>query len=244
MDSLPEHVRWLLAAPVYLIAYGAALLVFRWTARRRGLGTAGIWLLMQAGLFGGLSGANLIQFFATGAPGKTIEGGLAGGYLAVVCMKRYLGIVRPTGDLFALAVPAGEAIGRIACFISGCCYGKVSTAPFAVYDHAAFRYPTQLYLTFAAAATFAALLWLERKRVLPENGLFYIQGALFCSTRFIIDFFRDGRSFANGLTLAQFGCLAGLAFFAWKLGVLLRAGRRPARVIATRSAPSARLQAQ
>jgi phosphatidylglycerol:prolipoprotein diacylglycerol transferase len=225
MTSLPEHLRWLLAAPVYALAYGAALLVFRWMARRRGLATAGMWLLMQAGLFGGLIGANLIQLFATGSPGKTIEGGIACGYLAVVWMKRHLGIVRPTGDLFALAVPAGEAIGRIACFIGGCCYGKASTAPLAVYDHAAFRYPTQLYLSFAAAATFAVLLRLERKRALPENGLFYVAGMLFCATRFGIEFFRDGPSALGPLTLAQLGCAAGFSYFAWKFGTLFRSGR-------------------
>ncbi len=225
MDTLPEHERWLLAAPVYALAYGVALLVFRWMARRRGLATTGVWQLMQAGLFGGLAGANLIQLFATGAPGKTIEGGLIGGYLAVVCMKRYLGIARPTGDLFALAVPAGEAIGRIACFIGGCCFGKVSTAPLAVYDHAAFRYPTQLYLSLAAAATFGALLWLERKRFLPENGLFYVQGALFCLSRFAIEFFRDGHSVAVGLTVAQLGCIVGFVFFASRLSAQASAWR-------------------
>ena len=235
MQSLPEHVRWLLAAPVYALAYGVALLVFRWMARRRGLGTAGVWQLMQAGLFGGLVGANVSQFFATGAPGKSIEGGLIGGYIAVVCMKRYLGIVRPTGDLFALAVPAGEAIGRIGCFIGGCCFGKVSEAPLAIYDHGALRYPTQLYLSLAAAATFAVLLALERKRFLPENGLFYVQGALFCLTRFAIEFFRDGHAVVLGLTPAQFGCLAGFAFFAWKLYALVGAWRSTEGMIPVRS---------
>jgi phosphatidylglycerol:prolipoprotein diacylglycerol transferase len=220
VDSLPDHVRWLIAAPVYLTAYAAGLLVFRWMAMRRGLATSGIWLLMQAGLFGGLVGANLIQLVATGLAGKTIEGGILGGYVAVVLMKRKLGIVRPTGDLFAPAIAAGEAIGRIGCFIGGCCSGKVTTLAFAVYDHDAFRYPTQLYMSASAAATFALLIVLERKRYLPENGLFYIQGMLFCLTRFVIEFFRDGTTAFAGMTLAQFGCVAGFLFFVWKLDSL------------------------
>ncbi|MDP9019152.1 MAG: prolipoprotein diacylglyceryl transferase [Candidatus Eremiobacteraeota bacterium] len=229
MDSLSESTRWLAAAPVYAVAYGCGLLVFAWMARRRGLATAGIWLLMQAAVFGGLIGANLVQLLATGLPGKTIEGGFIGGYIAVVLMKRHLGIRRPTGDLFALAFPAGEAIGRIACFIGGCCYGKVTAAALALHDHGAYRYPTQLFMAACAAASFAFLLWIERKYRLPENGLFYTQGILFCMSRFIIEFFREGSTFAGSMTLAQLGCIAGFAFFATKFTQLIRTQRITAR---------------
>ena len=205
MDALPESTRWLIAAPIYACAYGAAILVFRWMARRRGLDTSGVRTLMLAGLFGGLLGANLIQVMAAGAPGKTIEGGIAGGFLAVIWMKRRLGIVRPVGDLFAPAIALGEAIGRIGCFVGGCCYGKAASAAWAVHDHDALRHPTQLYSSGAAALTFALLVFLERKRVLPENGLLYVQIALFCAFRFGIEFAREGDVAAAGLTLAQIG---------------------------------------
>ena len=224
MDAIPEHTRWLLAVPVYLLAYVAAIAIFGWAARRRGLATQGIWLLMQAGLLGGLVGANLAQLLATGTAGKTIEGGVVGGYIAVVLMKRHLGITRPTGDLFALAIPAGEAIGRIACFIGGCCYGKVSHVAWSVAEQGALRHPTQLYLSFAAAATFVLLVVLDRSKRLPENGLFYTQGMLFCISRFAIEFFRDGNAAVAGLTTAQLASMAGFAFFAWQLSKLLRPG--------------------
>src|SRR5689334_2517864 len=113
MESLDQHLRTLYAAPVYALAYLGAALVFMAMARRRGLATSGIWLLLQAGLLGGLVGANLVQLLFTGAPGKAIEGGIAGGWLAVIYMKRRLGIIRPTGDLFAPAISLGEGIGRI-----------------------------------------------------------------------------------------------------------------------------------
>lgn len=124
MDQFDPRVRWLLAAPIYLLAYALGAFVFWQLAKRRGMATDGIARVMAAGLIGGLAGANLIQLLATSLPGKTIEGGIAGGWLAVIWMKRRLGITRPTGDLFALAIPAGEAIGRIACFVGGCCYGR------------------------------------------------------------------------------------------------------------------------
>ena len=226
MDALPEATRWLIAAPIYAAAYLAAVAAFGWMARRRGLATNGMLILMQAGLVGGLVGANLVQLLAAGIPGKTIEGGFIGGYLAVVLMKRRLRIVRPTGDLFAPALAAGEAIGRIACFIGGCCYGKAASLAWSVHDHGAFRHPAQLYLSAGAALTFVALIALERKRFLPENGLFYTQGMLFCMTRFGVEFFREGATSMAGLTLAQVGCTAGFAFFAWKFVKLLRAQPR------------------
>lgn len=229
LDAIPEHTRWLLAMPLYAAAYLVGILVFRWAARRRGLDTEGMRILMGAGLIGGLAGANLLQLLAAGTPGKTIEGGIAGGFLAVVWTKRRLGITRPTGDLFALAIPAGEAIGRLGCFVGGCCYGKVTTAALAVHEHGELRHPAQLYSSLAAASSFAVLVWLERKRILPENGLLYVQIALFCMTRFAIEFVREGNTAEFGLTLAQLGCIAGFAFAAYKLRQLL-GQRRPAAI--------------
>lgn len=215
----------MLAAPVYAVAYGVAAAVFWWMARRRGMAAETAAAIMTAGLLGGLAGANLVQFAVTGLPGKTIEGGIAGGWLAVVIAKRYLGVTRPTGDLFALALPAGEAIGRIACFIGGCCYGKVAAVAWAVHDHDAWRHPTQLYLALAAALCFLALLAIERRVHAPENALFYFGGMLFCADRFAVEFFRDAAPATFGLTLAQMACIAGFAFFALKLTSLAASHR-------------------
>lgn len=226
MDRLDEHVRWLIATPIYGLAYAAAVAVFWQMARRRGMATDGIARVMAAGLIGGLAGANLLQLLATGLAGKTIEGGIAGGWLAVIWMKRRLGITRPTGDLFALAIPAGEAVGRIACLIGGCCYGKAANVAWAVHEHGAMRHPAQLYLSLAAAVSFAALLLLERRRSLPENGLFYVGGILFCADRFVVEFFRTNPAVLIDLTLAQIACCAGFAFFGWKLWTLLRSAHR------------------
>ncbi|HYL28003.1 MAG TPA: prolipoprotein diacylglyceryl transferase family protein, partial [Candidatus Nitrosotalea sp.] len=151
MDRLDPHVRWLIAAPIYAVAYAVAAFVFWQMARRRGMASADIARIAAAGLIGGLAGANLLQLLATGLPGKSIEGGIAGGWLAVIWMKGRLGVTRPTGDLFALAIPAGEAVGRVACFIGGCCYGRAASVAWAVHDHAALRHPAQLYASFAAA---------------------------------------------------------------------------------------------
>lgn len=203
----------MLSAGCYALGYLTGLAAFVWMARRRHLATAGIMAIMGAGLIGGLLGANLAQWVFGGTAGKTVLGGIAGGYLSVILYKHHLGIRRPTGDLFAVAVSAGETVGRWGCFFGGCCYGKACALPWAVNQHGEYRHPTQLYLSGANALILVAL-WRFDKAHPPENGLFYLQGILYCAARFGIEFFREGPPPVWGLTLAQWACLAGFTFFA------------------------------
>jgi hypothetical protein len=66
------------------------------------------------------------------ADGKTILTGLAGGYLGVVVAKWSLGIHTRTGDSFAVPVAASVAVGRLGCFVAGCCYGTPTSLPWGV----------------------------------------------------------------------------------------------------------------
>ena len=200
----------------YALGYIAGLVAFGILAKKRGLDTTGIRVLMCAGLLGGLAGANLTQLVVTGSPGKTLLGAIAFGYLSVVVAKGLTGIRRPTWDLFAVAIAAGEAIGRIGCLIGGCCFGKATHVAWAIWQHHALRHPTQTYLSLSAAATLGVLALLEKKN-LPENFLLYAQGTMFCASRFVIEFFRDTSFAWHGLTIAQWACLAGLGFFTYKL---------------------------
>ena len=55
--------------------------------------------------------------------GKTVLGGLLGAYAGVEIAKRAVGHREPTGDLFALTVPASLMLGRVGCLVEGCCRG-------------------------------------------------------------------------------------------------------------------------
>jgi phosphatidylglycerol:prolipoprotein diacylglycerol transferase len=230
----PNAFAALLATPsawLYALGYLTGAAAFAWMARRRGLGTAGVWSVSLVGLIGGLVGANLAQLLAGGGTvGKTVIGGVAGGYLSVFAYKRFLGLRRPLGDLFAVALMAGEAVGRWGCFVGGCCYGRpVAEGHFpAVFQHDAWRHPAQLYLSAACAAILAVLVALERRRALPENGLFLVQGVLYCAARFTVEFYRTASPVALGLTAAQWACVTGFVFFAARLGAMLAALRRAA----------------
>lgn len=208
----------------YGLGYLIGFLAFLWMAHRRGLNTVGVRGVAVAGLLGGLVGANLTQWLATGQPGKTVLGGVAGGYLAVILYKRYIGLRRPTGDLFAVAVCAGEAVGRWGCFFGGCCYGRPTDLPWAIFQHDALRHPAQLYLSLGSLVVLGILLYREFCVPLPENGLFYLQGLLYGALRFSVEFFRETSTHA-GLTTAQWTCLIGMAFFGYRFYQQRRAER-------------------
>jgi phosphatidylglycerol:prolipoprotein diacylglycerol transferase len=223
--QLPENV--LISSLFYALGYLTGWMAFLWMAWKRQLATVGILGVAIAALFGGLLGANLAHLLATGSPGKTVLGGIAGGYLAVALFKKYIGLRRPTGDLFAVALCAGEAVGRWGCYFGGCCYGRPTQVAWAIWQHEAHRHPTQIYLALAALVILLVLLWRERRNP-PENFLFYLQGVLYCAARFGIEFFRDGHSLWNGLSMAQWACLGGILFFGIRLRGMQRVAAQPA----------------
>lgn len=215
------------------LGYAGGAVVFYLEARRRGLATAGVRYVAVAGLAGGIVGAKLTQWLLaswlvfTQHPeaildpangGRTIIGGIVGGWIAVELAKRRIGLCRSTGDLFALALPAGEAVGRIGCFFNSCSVGIVSAVPWAVFQQGAWRHPVQLYTSFIAAGLF--LLLLRLRGALPREGdLFRLYLVLFGLSRFGLEFFRERTIFYGGLSMAQWACLEMMV-----VGCLLLAG--------------------
>jgi phosphatidylglycerol---prolipoprotein diacylglyceryl transferase len=218
------HTVWY-ASIWYAGGYLVGLAAFVWMAKRRGMATTGVLLTAGVGLLGGLLGANIAQWLTTGSPGKSVLGALVGGYLAVFLFKKYIGLRRPTGDLFAVAICAGEAVGRWGCFFGGCCYGKPTEVAWAVWQHNALRHPTQIYLSLVSLGILLLLLWWELRSP-QENFLFAVQGILYCTARFIIEFFRETPHSNSGLSTAQWACLIGIVFFIAKFRGLLQENRR------------------
>ena len=56
--------------------------------------------------------------------GRTVLGGLIGGWLAVEWQKRRLGITVATGDAFAAPLAVSLACGRVGCLFAGCCASR------------------------------------------------------------------------------------------------------------------------
>ena len=81
--------------------------------------------------------------------GKTIVVALIGGLLAVELIKRYIGLRTSTGDLYAIPLALGIAIGRMGCFLTGLSdntYGTATNLPWGIdFGDGIRRHPTQLY---------------------------------------------------------------------------------------------------
>src|ERR1700679_665331 len=112
------------------MGYGGGFAVYRWGRERRGdaLTDERRWVVIAAAAVGALVGARALGLLEQ-APlmglhwsdvlrpgGKTIVGGLLGGWLAVEVVKKIAGVRSRTGDLFAVPLCVGIAIGRLGCF--------------------------------------------------------------------------------------------------------------------------------
>lgn len=114
------------------------------------------------------------------------------------------------GDLAAGGTAIGLAIGRVGCFLAGCCWGKPTasflgvtyTNPLSfcpIHDKA--LHPTQLYEAGAAFLIWIYLTWLVKRR--KYEGEILCHGlVLYAIARFVIEIFRgdDIRGYVfNGL---------------------------------------------
>jgi phosphatidylglycerol:prolipoprotein diacylglycerol transferase len=106
--------------------------------------------------------------------GKTIVGALIGGLITVELMKRYIGLRTSTGDLYAIPLAVGIAIGRIGCFLTGLSdntYGTASNLPWAIdFGDGIPRHPTQLYEIAFLLLLIPALYKLQKRVVILSEA--------------------------------------------------------------------------
>jgi prolipoprotein diacylglyceryltransferase len=147
--------------------------------------------------------------------GKTIVGGLLGGTIAVEWEKRRLGIRARTGDLFAIPLTIGIAIGRIGCFLGGIddhTAGTPSHLPWAIdFGDGIPRHPTQLY-EIVFLMVLAAVLWRFRSLRLANGDLYRIFLFAYLVWRIAIDFLKPEPVFA-GLSSIQWCCALGALWY-------------------------------
>lgn len=107
-------------------------------------------------------------------------------------------------DIAAPAAALGYAIGRIGCFLNGCCYGVPADLPWAAKfpNLIDARHPTQLYSSFSGLDIFLALIILYNFK--KFDGQIFSLGLIFYSVyRFFIEFFRENPRYILGLSEAQ-----------------------------------------
>lgn len=150
--------------------------------------------------------------------GKSFLGGLVFGGIGLLAGRYLLRFKQNILDAFAVALPVGIAIQRIGCFVTGCCYGKICTLPWAVkypvYTLPHFHqfndkligthdflslpvHPVQLYeMAGLIAAVFLILKF--RNTFKAAGSSFLLSMILIFVVRFVSEFFRDPEAHTIG----------------------------------------------
>lgn len=214
-----------------LLAYTVGFRLFLFQRRRLGdtIDTHARWTVVAAAILGAAIGSKL--FFWLEDPretlahwndpifllgGKTIVGALIGGLIAVELEKRWAGLTRRTGDLFAMPLAAGITIGRIGCFLSGLpdrTYGTPSTLPWAVdFGDGIPRHPTQLYESIVMAIA-AFVLGRLTRRPHREGDVFKLFMAMYFGLRLLVDGIKPEVRVLLGLSSLQWASVAVLLYY-------------------------------
>lgn len=259
LGPITVYTYGVLLAAAYLL--GLKLAMTR--AKSRGLDQTrvldlGIYIIISA-----LVGAKLLllitdfRSFVT-SPGELLTLARSGGVfyggliLAVIVALWYIRRIGlplwTTCDVFAPGIALGHVVGRFGCFFAGCCWGKPTTAPWAITFTDPFAasnvgtplniplHPTQLYEAGAEAVILGLLLATESKGRPYPGRTFWLYMLLYAISRYIIEMFRDDPRGTVGIfSTSQFISIV-LAPLAIAMLVYLRRREAPAPKVARKAA--------
>ena len=198
------------------IAFLTAIYLAKCEAKRKGLGSESMIDFASLAIISGILGARLyyvilhidsfldhpVDIIKIWQGGLAFHGGILGGLLAGIwfAKKRDIPFSR-FADAGAPAIILAQAIGRVGCFLNGCCYGKETGVSWAV----TFRnpesmvpnkllnvplHPTQLYEIGGNLLIFLLLYRLRMKKM-HDGQLFLLYAIMYSVLRSGIEFFRD-----------------------------------------------------
>jgi phosphatidylglycerol---prolipoprotein diacylglyceryl transferase len=220
-----------------MIALGGAMATLFWWRRRSKMGLRSdddFWLLINAIIVSGFVGGRLLFLFEYTSPwtaqfwralvGFSSGFSVMGAFVSVLLglwlvARRARAPFLPLLDYICAAAPLWHAFGRLGCFLAGCCFGRLTDAPWGV----TFRdprsmvdrpflghklHPAQLYeglgdLLIALVLIKMVLPRVERE-TLPRGAVVAVYFGCYGVLRFVMESFRgDTVPFGYGLTAAQ-----------------------------------------
>jgi len=219
-----------------VIAYAGGFQLYRLTRSRFPRASVSfeqtLWIFVGA-VFGALIGSKVLAWveswpdywphrheLAGWVGGKTIVGGLLGGWAGVEIAKRIVGVRHSTGDAFVFPLIFGMSVGRIGCFLTGIedhTCGVATTLPWGVnFGDGVFRHPTQLYdIVFLVPLATAFALGLRQPR---RNGqLFRLFLLAYVLWRLVVEFLKPRYTYTPlDLSAIQIACLGATIVLAWQ----------------------------
>ncbi|MAT43724.1 MAG: prolipoprotein diacylglyceryl transferase [Anaerolineaceae bacterium] len=239
------HLRW------YSLIVTSAIAIAIWLvireSNRKGFDVeevynSAIWMVI-AGLIGArlfhvldhwadVFAANPIRAFYIWEGGLAIWGGVIGGLIAAIILARTKHWkLSQFLDTLVPGVVLGQAVGRLACIITGDSIGKPTSGPFGfAYNNpnamvpklGVYYTPTPVYEIMMNLAIFA-LLWSLRKKNMPDGVLTLIYFISYSAIRFFIAFTSSYKIIAFNLNQAQ---LISIAIFTVSVPLLFFALNR------------------
>lgn len=227
------------------LAFTAGIALALYRCRRYGINSDFILDLSLVVIISAIVGARLLfvmvnfdsfidnpgRIFLVNEGGLVFFGGLIGVLVAGIPFvrkkKMNLGKIM---DLFAPSVPLGQALGRIGCFLNGCCYGKITDSScgivFPSIGDGLAHHPTQIYEAIFSFFLAGTLLFIDGKSEkfikrpsdrLGDGALLGLYLLLYSVGRVIIEIFRgDERGTLGFLSTSQLiGLVIGLSAFAF-----------------------------
>lgn len=245
----PFAVRW------YALAYVTGILIAQWLIcklddrrktpqlnkqARDNLILYGVFGIILGGRFGYVLFYNLSYYLthpqdiaAVWHGGMSFHGGFAGILIAFWLFARRYNIKwLALMDIMAVTTPIGLFFGRLANFVNGELYGRVTDSPLGMVfpnGGALPRHPSQLYEAGLEGVVLFTILWLlaTRTNAMEKSGML---GGTFVAgygiARFTVEFFREPDIqlgfIVGGLSMGQLLCIPMILFGSW---LIIRARR-------------------
>ena len=236
----PLTIHW------YGIFVGLGCLVGLWSAARRGLrlGLAPertydfCWWILLGAVFGArawyvasywdedFAGKGWLSILNIRQGGLVFYGGVVGSSVALIayCVlkKQQLWML---ADVAAPSIALGSALGRIGCLMTGCCYGRACSLPWAIhfpYGHSTHPdpvHPVQVYDSLVNLALYLLLEFGVFRRRRFDGQVFAVWVLIYPFARSFTEFFRGDyphRYWGGNMTPAQ-----AMSLFTVVTGVLL-----------------------
>lgn len=221
-----------------LLGCAGALRITAWRARREGMDLNSVYGLAAWLFLGGVIGARLLfvlqhpetirtaaDLFRSQDGGNIFYGCILGGLTgSLIYWRRHPFPFWRMADAVAPALAVGVTLGRLGCFLHGCCYGGATNRPWGVgfpagshawaaqVEHGILPvsaswslpvHPTQLYNAAAGLLILATLTWYyPRKR--RDGDVMVLLMMLYAVGRWAIEFLRaDDPAQVWGMTLSQ-----------------------------------------
>lgn len=218
----------------------------------QGLNTDAVLDVVIAAVIGGILGSRIgwiatspsvlwyiahpLRILAIWEGGLSYFGGILGGIVAAGWMirRRQLRFWQ-IADIVAPLLALSFGIGKIGCWLNGCCHGEITTSwlgavftdPLSECELLGQRvWPTQLFNSASGFIVFAVLFWIVRRHKQYEGEVFVWYLYLYGATSFLVEFYRYIPVHLLGLSPNQ-----------WTALVIIPAGYIASRILRQRHQP-------